>query len=51
MMAFLAKFWGRLWGALKRMASEEENGCRRCGVCHHVCQLVKSREAAEDREE
>lgn len=32
-----------LW--LKRKTQEPEAGCGQCAVCHHVCNLLKKREA------
>lgn len=40
-MAGIAKLWYKLVAYFERKMQEPEGGCGKCGICHHVCQLLE----------
>lgn len=51
MIAHIKALLKKLAKLLRELSREEENQCRHCGVCHHVCQLVKNKNSFKAREE
>lgn len=47
----LITFLKYIGSRIQKLIREEENSCCRCGVCHHVCQLLKSGDPVKIREE
>lgn len=42
MMRSMRSLMGAIASTLKKLASRNENSCGRCGVCHHVCGMLKT---------
>lgn len=51
MKDFISDLLKRLYINFKILANKEENQCRRCGICHHVCQILKYKKSGKIQEE
>lgn len=42
-MKGMRSFMGAMASTLRKLASRNENWCGRCGICHNVCGMLKTR--------
>lgn len=46
MKALLIRLSRKLAASFKKALGENESGCGRCGVCRHMCGLLKMKKSA-----
>lgn len=48
MTSFFKSIWRAMVAKIQKGIASPENGCGKCGVCHHVCSLLDNKSGARE---